>query len=116
MNKCSFLLTWQGFYGLSRGMQGVDRGSLVLKGYPGHIWAPVTVNQDLFTVLCLDEGPSLGMDVEVNEFLKAPLVGFTIESGDQPHLRGVHIQELWALDKAALRDWTGGVGVVVDES
>lgn len=48
------------------------------------------------------------MDVEVNEFLKAPLVGFTVETGDQPHLGGVLlIQELRALDEAALRDWTG---------
>lgn len=108
MNKCDGLLTWQGFYGLIRGMQGVDRGSLVLEGYPGPIWAPVTVNQDLVTVLCLDEGPSLGVDVEVNEFLKAPLVGFTVETWDQSHLGGILlIEELWALDEATFRDWTG---------
>lgn len=115
MSKCSGLLTWQGFYGLSRGMQGVDRGPLVLEGYPGPIWAPVTVNQDLVTVLCLDEGPSLGMDVEVNEFLKAPLVGFTVETRDQTHLGGVFIQEFWPLNEVALGDWTGQ-GVIVEES
>lgn len=104
------VLTWQGFYGLIRGMQRVHGGPLVLEGYPSTIWAPITVNQDLVTVLCLDEG-CLGMDVEVNEFLEAPLVGFTIETWNQPHLGGVLlIQELWALDEAALRDWTGGRG------
>lgn len=72
-------------------MQCVDRGSLVLEGYPGPICVPVTVNQDLVTVLSLDEGPSLGMDVEVNEFLKAPLVGFTVETRDQAHLGRVLI-------------------------
>lgn len=61
-------------------MQGVDGSSLVLKGYPGPIRAPVTVDQDLVTVLCLDEGSSLGVDVEVNEFFKAPLAGLTVET------------------------------------
>lgn len=88
-------------------MQGVDGGSLVLEGYPGPICAPVTVNQDLVTVLRLDEGPSLGVDVEVDEFLKAPLVGFTVETRDQSHLgRVLLIQELRALNEAALWDWT----------
>ncbi len=89
-------------------MQGVDGGSLVLEGYPGPVWAPVTVDQDLVTVLRLNEGPSLGVDVEVNEFLEAPLVGFPVETWDQTHLGGVLlIQELWALDQVALWDWTG---------
>lgn len=75
-------------------MQGVDGGSLVFEGYLGPICVSVTVNQDLVTVLCLDEG-SLGVDVEVNEFLKAPLVGFTVETRDQLHLgRVLFIQEL----------------------
>ncbi len=34
----------------------------------------------LVTVLRLNEGPSLGVDVEVNEFLEAPLVGFPVET------------------------------------
>lgn len=88
-------------------MQGVD--TLVLKGYPSPIWVPVTVNQDLVTVFCLDEGPSLGVDIEVNESLEAPLVGFTIETWDQTHPGGVLlIQVLRALCEEALRDWTGG--------
>lgn len=106
LNESGSLLTWQGFYRLSGGMQGADRGPLVLEGHPGPVWAPVTVNQDLVTVLRLDEGPSLGMDVDVDEFLKAPLVGFTVETRDQLCLGGVLVQELWAFNKAAFRDWT----------
>lgn len=112
LNESGTLLTWQGFYRLSRGMQGADSGPLVLEGHPGPVWAPVTVNQDLVTVLCLDEGPSLGVDIDVDEFLKAPLVGFTVETRDQLCLGGVLVQELWAFNKAAFRDWTvwGGPG------
>lgn len=106
LNESGSLLTWQGFYRLSGGMQGADRGPLVLEGHPGPVWAPVTVNQDLVTVLRLDEGPSLGVDVDVDEFLKAPLVGFTVETRDQLCLGGVLVQELWAFNKAAFRDWT----------
>lgn len=106
MKTCKWL-TWQSFYGLIRGMQGVDGGSLVLKGYPRTVRVLITVNQDLVTVFCLDEGPSLGVDIDVNESLDAPLVGFTIETWDQTHPGGVLlIQVLRALCEAALRDWT----------
>lgn len=116
MNEWNWLLTWQGFYGLIGGMQGVDGGSLVLEGYPGRIWAPVTVNQHLVTVLGLDEGPSLWVDVEVDQFLKAPLVGFTVETGHQTHLGGVLlVQEIRALDEAALRDRTAKAKEVEEE-
>lgn len=63
MRTCEWL-TWQSFYWLIRGMQGV-----VLKGHPRTIRVPVTVNQDLVTVFCLDEGPSLGVDIDVNQFI-----------------------------------------------
>ena len=91
-------------------MQGVDGGSLVLEGYPGPIWAPVTVDQDLVTVLRRDDG-GLGVDVEVIQFLKAPLVGFTVQTRDQAHFsRVLLVQELWALHVAAFRHWTGEEG------
>lgn len=61
-------------------MQGVGGGPLVLEGHPGPVRAPVTADQDLLTVLRLDQGPSLGVDVEVVELLEAPLVGFTVQT------------------------------------
>lgn len=70
-------------------MQGVDRGPLVLEGHPSPVRASVTVNQDLVTVLRFHEGPSLGVDVNVDELLEAPLVGLPIEPSDQLCLGGV---------------------------
>lgn len=92
-------------------MQGSDGGSLVLKGYPGPVRALVAVDQDLVTVLRLDEGQSLRVDVEVKELLEAPLCGLAIEARDPAHLGGVLlIQELRALDEAAVRDRAAGGG------
>lgn len=45
------------------------------------------------------------MAVKVNELLKAPLVGFSIDCGDQLG-RVLLIRELRTLDKATLRYWT----------
>lgn len=73
-------LTRHGFNGLIRGMQGIDWGSLVFD-HPGLI-VHITVDQHRVTVLCLNEGSSLGVNIDVNEFLKAPLVGLPIETGD----------------------------------
>lgn len=42
--KWVWFLTWHGFYGLVRGIQGVDGGRLVLECHPGSISAPVTVD------------------------------------------------------------------------
>lgn len=97
-------LTWHGFYGLMRGMQRVRGGCLVFKGHFCPIWASVAVDHVLLTVLGLHQGPRLGMNI--NELLKAPLVRFPIEAGNQPHFGGV-VQELWALNEVTLWNWTG---------
>lgn len=93
-------------------MQGVDRGPLVLEGHPGPVRAPVTVNQDLVAVVRLHEGPSLGVDVDVDELLEAPLVGLPVETGDQLCLGGVLVQELGAFNEVPFGDRAvfGGVG------
>lgn len=67
-------------------MQRVDRRFLVLEGYFGPVGVFVTVDQDLITVLGLDEGPSLRVGVDIDEFFKAPLVGLAVEARDQTHL------------------------------
>lgn len=86
-------------------MQRADGGFIVFKGYSGSIWAPVTIDQDIVTVPRLKEGSRLGVAVKINELLKAPLVGFSIDCGDQLG-RVLLIRELRTLDKATLRYWT----------
>lgn len=46
--------------------------------------------------------------MNIDELLKAPLVRFPVEAGDQAGFGGV-VQELRALNEAVLRNWTGAV-------
>lgn len=100
---CGAVLTWQGFYRLCSGMQGV-----LLEGHPGWIRTAVTVNGNLVTVLCLYQRPTIWMTIDVNQSLKAPLVGFTVQTWNQAQLvRVLVLFELWPFDMAVLRAWAG---------
>ena len=91
---------------MTRGVEAGDGGTLVLEGHPRSVGPRVTVDEALAQPLGgLEEGPALGVDVEVDDLLEAPGARLAVEAGDQ--LVGVLVQELGALHQTALRHEIG---------
>ena len=92
-------------------MHALDPGGPVVLEAPagGPVGGPVTVDQALVAVLGLQQGPALGVHVEVDELLEAPGARLAVDPRHQARLGGILlVQELRALHQPALGNGAGG--------